>query len=68
MAALLKRAILNAYINASGECELPWQSVGSDGTSTARLPLETAKQLLDFCLQRASGGVIGQYVEFTERR
>jgi len=64
MAKLLKRAIVNAIINGSGELALPWQTVGSDGTSIARLPLDAAQRLLDFCIQRASSGVVAQLAEF----
>lgn len=68
MAALVKRALINAMINNAGDIEIPWQAVASDGTSNARMPIDAAQRLLDFCLQRANGGIIAQYVEFPEYR
>ncbi len=66
MAALVKRAIINSLINSTGDVELAWAVAGSRSTSVTRMSMDQAQALLDFCLKRSGGGVIGQYVEFTK--
>jgi hypothetical protein len=64
-AALLRRAIDNAIINGSGECELPWQTTGANGISITRI---TIKEAVDMAIRFESldcGGIVGQLVEFS---
>ncbi len=64
MAALLKRAIINAIIASDGTIALPWNNVGSDSTSISRMTLDQAQAVLDFCLTRANGGLVSSLAEF----
>lgn len=64
-AALLRRAIDNAIINGSGECEIPWQTTGANGISITRITIKDAVDMAVRFEALDSGGVIGQYVEFS---
>jgi hypothetical protein len=64
-AALLRRAIDNAIINGSGECELPWQTTGANGVSITRISIKEAVDMAIRFESLDSGGVIGQFVEFS---
>jgi hypothetical protein len=68
MAAMLKAAIISAYLDGSGSLALPWQSTASDGTSITRVPLDGAHNLLKFCERMATGGVVSQLAEFSNPR
>ena len=63
-AEALDVAIFAAQINAAGELEMPWQSVGSDGTTTTRVTISDAIKLATYFRQRACGGVYSQGLEF----
>lgn len=63
-AALLRRAIDNAIINGSGECELPWQTTGANGISITRISIKEAVDMAIRFEALDSGGIIAQYVEF----
>ena len=63
-AALLRRAIDNAIVTGTGECELPWTQTGADGVSLTRITLKEAVDIAVRFEALDSGGVIGQYVEF----
>lgn len=65
-ATLLRRAIDNALLDGSGLCIVPWNNVASDGTSIARLTIDAAVALAVKLESLDSGGVIPQYVEFSE--
>ncbi len=64
MAALMKKAIVEAHFDGSGNVQLPWQSVNSDGTSITRVPYDRAVSFYDFCVKHASGGIVAQLSEF----
>lgn len=68
MAALMKKAVIEAHFDGTGSVVLPWQSVNSDGTSITRIPYDRAVSFLDFCVKRASGGVVSQLAEFRTPR
>ena len=63
-AALLRRAIDNAIVNGTGECEIPWQTTGANGISITRISIKEAVDMAVRFESLDSGGVIGQYVEF----
>ena len=63
-ATLLRRAIDNAIVNGSGECEIPWQTTGANGISITRISIKEAVDMAVRFESLDSGGVIGQYVEF----
>ena len=63
-ALLLRRAIDNAIVNGSGECEIPWQTTGANGISITRISIKEAVDMAIRFESLDSGGVIGQYVEF----
>lgn len=65
MAVLVKRAIVNALISGSNTCQIPISSGTVDGVE-ATMTLQSAQELLDFCLKRAAGGVVPQWAEFKE--
>lgn len=67
MAVLLKQAIINAMVSSSGEVALPWTTAGADGTSVTRLSLIEAQALYAKFNALASGGVVPQFNEFSER-
>lgn len=64
-AKIIRRAIWNATINGSGECEIPWQTTGANGISITRLSVKEAVDLAVRFERLDSGGVIGQLVEFS---
>ena len=67
MAVLLKQAITNALVSDTGEVELPFTSVGADGTSITRMSIAEATALFQRMNALASGGIVPQLCEFSER-
>ena len=65
-ADLLDAAIDSALVNASGEVELPWSTTGANGVTISRMPLKEAVELAAKLRQLDYGGVVSQYVEFTD--
>lgn len=65
LAKVVKRALLNALLDPNGNVIIPYTSVGGDAF-TATVSIEAAQNLLDFCLRRAGGGLVAQYVEFRD--
>jgi hypothetical protein len=63
-AALLRRAIDNAIISGTGECEIPWQTTSADGVSIQRIAIKDAVDMAIRFEALDSGGIVGQYVEF----
>ena len=66
MAVLMKRAIINAMVNSSSEVALPAQVVSSSGASVSVVSMSEAMTLYSRFAAMGSGGIVGQYVEFTE--
>ena len=63
-ATLLRRAIDNAIINGSGECEIPWQTTGANGVSITRISIKDAVDMAIRFESLDSGGIVPQFVEF----
>lgn len=65
MALLLKQAITQAILSATGEVELPWSSTGADGVQMTRISLEDATKMYAKFNSLSSGGLVPQLVEFS---
>lgn len=65
-AILLDAAIDAALVNSSGEVELPWTTTGANGVTISRISLKEAVELVTKLRNLDSGGIVGQYVEFTD--
>lgn len=63
-AALLRRAIDNAIVANDGTIEIPWQTMGSDGTNITRITLTEAVDMAVRFERLDGGGIVAQYVEF----
>ena len=64
-AKIIRRAIDNALFSGSGECELPWEITGANGVSITRISIKEAVDMAIRFESLDSGGVIGQFVEFS---
>lgn len=65
-ADLLDAAIDSALVSSSGEVELPWTTTGANGVTISRITLMDAVKLSAQLRQLDCGGVVGQYLEFTD--
>jgi hypothetical protein len=63
-ATLLRRAIDNAIVSGSGECELPWTQTGANGVNISRISLKEAVDMAIKFEALDSGGIVPQFVEF----